>query len=119
MSHSRAHGAKTQKLLSIMGSPKNTWNSAAVHGSSNHLFIPIHLPGLAPRLRLLDRQGWSILVAGALLLLISFTTTYGDYKLLQFGSVPAHDKVGLSLHLAAPLRFLAMLNWRSVYDIER
>jgi hypothetical protein len=62
------------------------------------------LPGLlapVPRPRLLDRQGWSALLAGSLLLLISFTTNYGDDNLFQFGNLPAPDKVGLCLHLAA------------------
>ena len=50
------------------------------------------LPGLlapVPRPRLLDRQGWSTLVAGSLLLLISFTTNYGDDNLFQFGNLSA------------------------------
>jgi hypothetical protein len=51
--------------------------------------------------RPLDRQGWSTLVAGALLLLISFITNYGDDNLLQFSSIPTYDKVGVGLHLAA------------------
>jgi len=46
-------------------------------------------------------QGWSTLVAGSLLLLISFTTNYGDDNLFQFGTLPAHDQVGMGLHLAA------------------
>ena len=59
------------------------------------------LPSLAPQPRLLDRQGWSTLLAGALLLLISFTTNYGDENLSHFGKLAAHDKVGICLHLAA------------------
>ncbi|MFN9694693.1 MAG: hypothetical protein ACK550_13005, partial [Synechococcaceae cyanobacterium] len=43
---------------------------------------------------LLDRQGWSTLLAGALLLLISFLANYGDDHLLQFGSLPASDQIG-------------------------
>ena len=61
------------------------------------------LPGI-PRSsppRLLDRQGWSTLVAGALLLLISFTTNYGDDKLSRFRRLPAHDQVGMGIHVAA------------------
>ena len=49
---------------------------------------------LAPP-RLLDRQGWSTLAAGALLHLISFTTNYGDDNLLHFGSLQAAHQ-GLS-----------------------
>ena len=63
-----------------------------------------NLPGLPaplPRPRLLDRQGWSTLVAGALLLLISFTTNYGDDNLLKFGDIATFDKVGMGLHFAA------------------
>ncbi|MFZ0408995.1 MAG: hypothetical protein WAM11_12920, partial [Cyanobium sp.] len=56
---------------------------------------------LPPRPRWLDRQGFSTLVAGALLLLISFTTNYGDDNLLHLGSIPAYDQVGMGLHLAA------------------
>ena len=61
------------------------------------------LPGI-PRSsppRLLNRQGWSTLVAGALLLLISFTTNDGDDNLFQFGNLQAAHKVGICLHLAA------------------
>ena len=58
-------------------------------------------PVLPPRPRWLDRQGFSTLFAGALLLLISFTTNYGDDNLLHLGSIPASDKVGVGLHLAA------------------
>ena len=58
-------------------------------------------PGLAPQPRLLDRQGWSTLVAGALLLLISFTANNGDDNLLQFSSIAVAHKIGICLHLAA------------------
>jgi hypothetical protein len=59
------------------------------------------LPGLAPRPRLLDRQGWSTLLAGALLLLISFTSSYGDDNLFHFGRLKTADQIGVCLHLAA------------------
>ena len=58
-------------------------------------------PVSAPPPRLLDHQGWSTLVAGSLLLLISFTTNYGDDNLLHSGAIPAHDQVGICLHVAA------------------
>lgn len=48
--------------------------------------------GLVPQAYLFDRQGWSTLFAGILLLLISLTTNYGDDNLLQLGALPAHDK---------------------------
>jgi hypothetical protein len=52
--------------------------------------MPVEVPSgpsdLPPR-RLFDRQGWSTLLAGALLLLISFTTNYGDDNLLRFASL--------------------------------
>jgi len=51
--------------------------------------------------RLPDRQGWSTLVASSLLLLISFTTNYGDDNLFQLGRLPYYDQVGMGLHLAA------------------
>ena len=54
-----------------------------------------------PPPRLLDRQGWSTIFAGGLLLLISFTANYGDDSLLHFASLPAPIKVGVGLHLAA------------------
>jgi len=41
------------------------------------------------------------MVAGALLLLISFTTSYGDDNLLQFSSIAVAHKIGICLHLAA------------------
>jgi len=46
------------------------------------------LPALVPQPRLLDRQGWSTLLAGSLLLLISSTATYGDDKLSRFLKTP-------------------------------
>jgi hypothetical protein len=54
-----------------------------------------------PTPRLLDRQGWSTFAAGALLLLISFTTNYGDDSLFHFGRLPATVAFGVGLHLAA------------------
>jgi hypothetical protein len=57
-------------------------------------------PDLPPP-RLLDRQGWSTILAGALLLLISFTTSYGDDNLLHFASLKTSDQIGMGLHLAA------------------
>jgi hypothetical protein len=62
------------------------------------------LPGQldsAPPPRLLDRQGWSTLAAGALLLLISFTTNYGNDNFSHVGTFPAFVQVGMGLHLAA------------------
>ena len=58
-------------------------------------------PDSAPPPQLLDRQGWSTLVAGSLLLLISFTTNYGNDNLSRFRSLPASEQVGICLHLAA------------------
>lgn len=49
-------------------------------------------PALTPQPRLLDRQGWSTLLAGALLLLISFITNYGDDHLSRFRTLPAHEQ---------------------------
>jgi hypothetical protein len=62
------------------------------------------LPGQSDSLpppRLLDRQGWSTLAAGALLLLISFTTNYGNDNLSHFRALPAFVQVGMGLHVAA------------------
>jgi len=42
--------------------------------------------------KLLDRQGWLTLFAGALLLLIPFTTNYGDDNVLQFASLKVADQ---------------------------
>ena len=58
-------------------------------------------PDSAPPPRLLDRQGWPTLAAGALLLLISFTTNYGNDNLSRFRRLPAHEQIGMGLHLAA------------------
>ena len=49
-------------------------------------------PALTPQPRLLDRQGWWTLLAGALLLLISFITNYGDDYLSRFQTLPAHEQ---------------------------
>lgn len=38
---------------------------------------------------------------GALLLLITFTTNYGDDNLFQRAQLPAYEQVGMALHLAA------------------
>jgi hypothetical protein len=62
---------------------------------------PPRRPAPVQRPRLLDRQGWSTLVAGSRLLLISFTTNHGDDNRFQLGTFPAHDQVGIYLHLAA------------------
>jgi len=58
--------------------------------------------------RLLDRQGWSILLAGALLLLISSTTNDGDDNLVHFRGLQEAHEIGVGLHLAT----LAAINWR-------
>jgi Na+-transporting methylmalonyl-CoA/oxaloacetate decarboxylase gamma subunit len=58
-------------------------------------------PDSVPPPRLLDRQGWSTLAAGALLLLISFTTNYDDDNLSRSRRLPTHDQIGMGLHLAA------------------
>ena len=57
--------------------------------------------GRVPWPRLLDRQGWSTLAAGTLLLLISFTTNYGNDNLLHLATLQASNKIGMGLHLAA------------------
>jgi hypothetical protein len=49
-------------------------------------------PGLTPPHLLLDRQGWSTLFAGSLLLLISFTTNYGDDNVFHFANLQAHEQ---------------------------
>jgi len=56
---------------------------------------------LDPRPRWLDRQGFSTLFTGGLLLLISFTTNYGDDNLLHFVGLASYDLIGVGLHLAA------------------
>jgi hypothetical protein len=48
--------------------------------------------GQVPQAYLFDRQGWSTLFAGILLLMISFTTNYGDDNLLQISALSVHDK---------------------------
>ena len=61
-------------------------------------------PGLSnshPGPFLLDAPGWSTLVAGALLLLISFITNYGDDNVLRFSCLQTADQIGVGLHLAA------------------
>jgi len=80
---------------------------------------PLGLPDSLPPPRLLDRQGWSTLIAGALLLLISFTTNYGDDNLFRFGNLPSLDKVGICLHLAALAALAGEINWHPVYDTEQ
>ena len=62
---------------------------------------PSGKPDSAPPPRVLDRQGWSTLAAGALLLLISFTTNYGNDNLSRFSRLPAPVTVAVGLHLAA------------------
>jgi hypothetical protein len=56
----------------------------ARYGVFGSTFLPrLPDPDLFPRLP--DSQGWSTLMAGALLLRISFITSYGDDKLLPVG----------------------------------
>ena len=77
------------------------------------------LPALVPQPRLLDRQGWSTLLAGSLLLLlISFTANYGDDNLSRFLGLPAHDKVGICFHFAALAALVDDVELASLYDIE-
>jgi hypothetical protein len=64
-------------------------------------FVGPSAPSDLPLPRLLDRQGWSTLLAGALLLLISFITNYGDDNLLQFANLKTAHQIGMGLHLAA------------------
>jgi hypothetical protein len=58
-------------------------------------------PPVLPPPRLFDRQGWSTLLAGALLLVISFTTNYGDDNLLHLASLKTAHQIGMGLHFAA------------------
>ena len=76
-------------------------------------------PDSAPPPRLLDRQGWSTLVAGALLLLISFTTNYGNDNLSHFRRLRPMSRSEWVSTLPPWRRLLAMFNWRPVYDIEQ
>jgi len=50
---------------------------------------------------LLDRQGWWNLLAGMLLILISFTTNFSDGDLHNFSSLALNDQIAICLHLAA------------------
>ena len=58
-------------------------------------------PAPVPQPWLRDLQGWSTLAAGCLLLLISFTTNYGDDNLPHFHRLPTAVQVGVGLHVAA------------------
>lgn len=49
----------------------------------------------------MDRQALATLVAGVLLLLISFSTNYRYGDLQHFGSLAINEQVGMGLHLAA------------------
>ena len=86
--------------------------------------LPGQLDSAAPP-RLLDRQGWSTLVAGALLLLISLTTNDGNDNLLKFGDIATLDKVGMGLHLAAlaalagDVQLASRLRHRDAYEAAR
>jgi hypothetical protein len=53
------------------------------------------------------------------LLLISFTTNYGDDNLLHFGTIQTSDQIGVVSTLPPWRRLLATFNWRPVYDIEQ
>ena len=77
------------------------------------------LLALPPRPRWLDRQGSSTPFAGALLLLISFTTNYGDDNLFQLAKLPAHVQIGMGLHLAALAALAGDVQLQPVYDIEQ
>ena len=63
----------------------------------------------------LDRQAAATLIAGALLLSISFFSNIGYGPLIHLRAAALDEQIGVCLHLAA----LAMLNWRPVYDIEQ
>jgi hypothetical protein len=50
---------------------------------------------------LIDRQGWWNLLAGMLLILISFTTNFSDGDLHDFSTLALNDQIAICLHLAA------------------
>jgi hypothetical protein len=74
---------------------------------------------------LLYSQGWSTLLAGALLLMISFTTDYADDNLFRCGSFPGPAKVGMLLHftalaaLAANAQLVTHLRHQAAYEAAR
>ncbi|MEB3199848.1 MAG: hypothetical protein VKK62_04900, partial [Synechococcaceae cyanobacterium] len=47
---------------------------------------------LLPRRPWLDTQGFTTLIAGSLLLLISFITNYGHDDIFQIGSLPVDEQ---------------------------
>jgi hypothetical protein len=49
----------------------------------------------------LDRQAAATLLAGSLLLAISFLTNYGHGAILQLSSLSLDEQIGVSLHTAA------------------
>ena len=70
-----------------------------------------------------DRQGWSTLLAGGLLLLISFTANDGDDDLADFRSLQAAHQIGVGLHLASlaaivgDVELASRLQHRAVNDV--
>ena len=98
---SRNTRAATEDLRCSTGVLCGGWRWFGLATLMRDVESPLGLPDSLPPPRLLDRQGWSTLIAGALLLLISFTTNYGDDNLFRFGNLPSLDKVGICLHLAA------------------
>jgi hypothetical protein len=83
------------------------------------------LPDPVPQPWQLDRQGWSTLVAGVLLLLISLTTNYGDVNVLRFSSLQTADQIGVGFHLAAlaaldgDVQLVTRLRHRDAWTRER
>ena len=52
-------------------------------------------------LALLDQQALATLVAGGLLIAISFLTNYGHGAFFHYSTLPLDEQVGVSLHAAA------------------
>jgi hypothetical protein len=74
---------------------------------------------------LIDRQGWWNLLAGMLLILISFTTNFSDGDLHDFSTLALNDQIAICLHLAAlaalasDVELASRLRYRATYEAAR
>jgi hypothetical protein len=67
----------------------------------------------------LDRQAAATLLAGSLLIAISFLTNYGHGAILHLSSLSWVSRSEYLSTLPLCRRCLAMLNWRPVFEIEQ
>lgn len=71
------------------------------NGSEHQATGPESAVSVMKPFALLDQQALATLVAGGLLIAISFLTNYGHGAFFHYSTLPLDEQVGISLHAAA------------------